>query len=407
MKKMILSLLGLVILGLGALALLYGKEVEEFSHTFVKRFSQESKEKSAEKEPEAEEKFVKLTEEQIAQYGIQIQKAGPQQLFLTLSTRGKVILDPNRLAHVFPKISGVARETRKNIGDRVRVDEIVAILESQEMADLKANYLAALSKEKLMSSLLEREAKLYQKRISAEQDFLNAQNTYAEAKIALQLARQKLRTFGLNEADINQLTTQEPHLPLRLYNIHSPLEGTIIMRHITKGEFVENISKIYEVADLSLVWVEIGIYPKDLHRIKEGQFVDIVHPLDPTLSSTARLIYVSPLIAEETITAQAIAALDNPRGEWRPGSFVKVNIATEQMTCPLAISKEAIQKMDGHDCVFVLTAQGFEKRVVKIGQCDHNYVAIDSGLEPGERYAASNTFLLKADLNKDTVQDDD
>jgi cobalt-zinc-cadmium efflux system membrane fusion protein len=57
--------------------------------------------------------------------------------------------------------------------------------------------------------------------------------------------------------------------------------------------------------------------------------------------------------------------------------------------------------------VFVLTAQGFEKRIVTIGPCDQNYVEIQSGLKPGERYAASNTFLLKADLNKDTVQDDD
>lgn len=74
------------------------------------------------------------------------------------------MLHPDRLVHVLPKISGVAREARKNIGDIVEEGEILAILESREMADTKANYLAAKEKLSLTSSLLEREKRLSEKR---------------------------------------------------------------------------------------------------------------------------------------------------------------------------------------------------------------------------------------------------
>jgi membrane fusion protein, heavy metal efflux system len=153
------------------------------------------------------------------------------------------------------------------------------------------------------------------------------------------------------------------------------------------------------VADLRTVWVEIGIYPKDLYRVKEGQMVEVVVPVE-NKGSQARLIYVSPIVADETITAKAVAELDNPQGIWRPGVFVKVNIATEKISLPLVIPKEAVQNSDGRDFVFIVTAEGFEKRFIKLGQSDNENVEVLSGLNPGEQYVANKTFLLKAELGK-------
>jgi cobalt-zinc-cadmium efflux system membrane fusion protein len=344
------------------------------------------------------ENTVKLTEEQIKQMGLKFQKAGPGNLLLTLSTRGKIILHPDRLAHIIPKAAGVAREVNKNIGDFVRIGDIMAGLESRDMADVKASYLASLSKKRLAASSLEREEKLYKEKVSAGQDYLNAKNVYEESIISVQLARQKLRAFGLENEEIDQLANQNDP-DLRLYQIRSPIDGAVIMRHITKGEFVENTATIYQIADLSRVWVDIGIYPKDLYKVKEGQMVEVVVPVE-NKGSQAKLIYVSPIVADETITAKAVAELDNPQGIWRPGVFVKVNIATEKISLPLVIPKEAIQNIDGRDCAFVVTPDGFERRFIKIGQSDNENVEVISGLNPGEQYVANKTFLLKAELGK-------
>lgn len=346
----------------------------------------------------SEENIIPLSTDQIKDLGIQTKIAGPGELSVTISTRGKIILHPDKLAHILPKISGVAKEARKNIGDRVKEDEVLAILESREMADIKANYLAAKEKASLALSLLEREKRLHEKKVSAEQDYLNAKSAYAEAQINVQLSEQKLHAFGIEDEEIKELSNK--HNPdLRLYDIRSPMDGIVIARHINKGEFIENTTTIYEIADLSTIWIEIGIYPKDLVRVKEGQMVDISLPVDGKIAQ-AKIIYLSPIIQDETITAKAVAELNNPSGNWRPGSFVKVNIATENVFAPLLISKEAIQEIEGKEFVFVKIPEGFEKRQTQVGVSDDKNVEILSGLSAGEEYASSKTFLLKADLSK-------
>lgn len=349
-----------------------------------------------------EDHIIEVSSGKIKELGIQTKEAGPGELTIALSTRGKIIIHPDKLAHILPKVSGVARWVGKNIGDDVKKDEILAVLESREIADIKANYLAAQEKEKLALLLFTREERLYQKKISAEQDYLNAKSSYEETKINVQLAKQKLRAFGLTDEEIEELA-KEDDPDLRLNEIRSPMDGTVVFRHITKGEFIENTATIFEIADLTNVWIEIGIYPKDLNKVKEGQLVDVSLPSDEK-TSPAKIIYLSPIIQDETITAKAIAEMNNPNGKWRPGSFVKVNIATEKINVPIAVPKEAIQEIEGDEYIFVRVPEGFEKRRVQTGKTDNANVEILSGLNQGEEYASSKTFLLKADLSKEDAE---
>lgn len=362
------------------------------------RFKNKASERAEAKAHEhADINIIYLSQAQQADFGIDTKLASPGVLSASLSTRGKIILHPDRLVHVLSKIPGVAKVAEKNIGDSVKEDELLAVLESREMADIKANYLAAEEKLSLASSLLEREKRLYEKKVSAEQDYLNAKSFYEEAKINVQLAKQKLHAFGLRDGEINKLSADH-NSDLRLYDIRSPIDGIVLTRHITKGEFIENTAIIYEIADLSTVWIEIGIYPKDLIKVHKGQMVKISLPDGKT--AEAKIIYLSPIIQDETITAKAVAELKNPSENWRPGSFVKVNIATGEKELPVVVPKEAIQEMEGKDVIFVKVPEGFERRAVQLGERDDRYVEIRSGLKQGEEYASSKTFLLKADLSK-------
>lgn len=346
----------------------------------------------------SEENVIFISPEKIKELGIQTMVAESGQLSVTLATPGKIILQPDRLAHILPKISGVAQEARKNIGDRVKEGDVLAIFESREMADIKASYLAAKEKENLSFYLLEREKRLFEKKVSAEQDYLKAKSAYQEAKINVQLAEQKLHAFRIQEDEIKGLSS-EHNLDLRIYDVRSPIDGIVIARHITNGEFIENTTTIYEIADISTIWVEIGIYPKDLAKVKKGQMVNVALPVDDTVAE-AKIIYLSPIIQDETITAKAVAEMKNQNENWRPGSFVKVNIDTEKIFAPVIITKEAIQDIEGKPFVFVKVPKGFEIRQVRLGVSDKENIEVLSGLNVGDEYASSNTFLLKADLSK-------
>ncbi len=336
-------------------------------------------------------RLPKWTESQLAENDIEIRKAGPGVLKVWVSCSGNVVVHPDYIAHVVPKVSGIAKEIRKNLGDQVDAGEVMVVLESREAAGAKANYITAITNERLAKAALDRELRLYKKGISSEQDYLNAQNNYEKTKITLQLFKQKLQTHGLSDEEIYSLNF-ENNSDFRNYEIRSPIAGTVIKRHISSGEFIQDSNTIFKIANLHKVWIEMGIYPQDLLSIKERQNIEIIAPIE-NQSGRGRLIYISPLIDDETLLIKAIAELDNQNGEWRAGMFVNIKIATDQIAVPLVVPKEALQNVDGEVHLFVITPQGIEKRPVKSGRCDQQYVEILSGLEPGERYISNvNAF---------------
>ena len=214
-----------------------------------------------------------------------------------------------------------------------------------------------------------------------------------------------MKAFGLSNEAIAQLPEQKER-PLRDYEIYAPIDGTVLKRHLTMGEFIDHQATIYEIADLSSVLAETAVYPKDIQRVHEGQQVEVMN-LENHSTAKGPLIYLSPMIDGEAIAVKAIALIDNPKGDWRPGLFVNVMIATDHISSPLVISKGALQKIDGKDCAFVKTAKGFEKRELKVGRCDNQNIEVLSGLLPGEKYVSKNPFLLKAEMNKDSAKDED
>jgi membrane fusion protein, heavy metal efflux system len=366
-----------------------------------------SQEANAEEEEEfeKEEFLVPMSDEERSALGIKVQKASPAQLNIYVSSRGKVILQPDKVAHIVPKVTGIVREVWKNIGDSVHIGELLAVMESAEMAESKANYLAALQKEKLARSLFEREEKLNQKKISAEADFLHALAQFEQAQIDLQLAQQKLYAYGLADTEIANLTKQKVQ-DLLFYEIHSPISGEVINRDITKGEYLEGMSSIFEIANLDHVWVEIGLFPKDLSKVKLGQMVQVISPFQDNASS-AKLTYISPIIQAETITTKALAELDNSTRDWRPGTLVKTNILTDTINVPLALPIDALQEIEGQNSIFVKTDKGFLMKPVKIGKRDQHLFEIISGIEPEDYCAITETFILKAELGNELAEDDE
>ena len=347
------------------------------------------------------EEVITLNPQQIEAAGIRIQAAQAGQLQEHVMSPGKIILNADRIAHIYPKVSGVAKEVRKNLGESVKGFETIALLESQEAATIKAAYLAALQKEKYSLTMLQLEQNLSDKGVSVLQEYETSLNKYEKARLALEVSKQNLYALGLTQREIENLPKAEAST-LRFYELRAPFEGNILTRHITIGELLSPSSEVYTIGDMSKLWVEISLYPQNLPKLSKGQNIALRDMNGRT--GEAELLYMGSAIDEDTRRIQAIALLDNSEGQWQPGTFVTVTIASDTVSVPLAISKDAVQKMDGQDCAFIVNETGFEIRPIKIGRTDGSIIEVLSGIAEGEHYAASNSFLLKAEHEKDEAE---
>ncbi len=353
-----------------------------------------------EKDHEYGEGVITLSPEQIAEGGLETIEASADVLATRLTVPGSISPDSDRIARVAVRLTGTVAELRKRLGDWVDKGEVVAVLESRDVADAKSEYLAARSTDELQQTLSERERMLWDKRISPEQQYLKARAASRETRIRLDQARQKLFALGLSEGEIADLP-QQPIANLRRQEIRSPGAGRVVERRVDVGSAVgrDNLeTDLFVIVDVSEVWVDLAVAPADLSLMKEGQKIEIAGTANQR--ATAEIIFVGPLLDKETRSARVVARLENRSGLWRPGAFITAGILIDEQTVAVAIPKSAVQTIEGKPVVFVRTGKGFLKRAVTLGLQDEKSVEIVAGLQAGEPVAAANTFTLKAELGK-------
>lgn len=341
---------------------------------------------------------VRLTDQQVATAGMTILTAGPRRMVSTFELPGQVRTDETKLAHVVARVQGVVAEVLKKEGDAVRRGELMAVLNSRELADAKSAYLTAERQVAFTRTTAEREQSLWQKKISAERDYLEARRLFDEAQLALRLAEQTLVVLGVPKDAVANLASAPPESMAR-FEIRAPLDGRVIARDVTVGEAVRADERIFSVADLRSVWIDVTVYARDLGQVHEGQDVQI-RSSDLEREVSGRVSYVGPVVGEETRAATARIVIPNARGEWRPGLFVTVSLVHEAATAPIAVAAEAIQTFRDWQVVFVRYGDQFEARPLELGRRDGDWIEVLSGLKPGERYAAKNSFAVKAEIGK-------
>ncbi len=197
----------------------------------------------------------------------------------------------------------------------------------------------------------------------------------------------------------------ESNESLQSYEVKSSLAGTVIGKDVRQGEFVKEGEVIYSVADLSTVWVDLNVHRKDFDRLKVGEAVTIFAGEGMT-NATGTVSYISPFGAEDTQTMLARVELPNPTGKWRPGLFVTGEIVVEEAEVPVAVKASALQSFRDWDVVFMADGSMFEIAILELGRRDSEWVEVVSGLKAGQKYAAENSFIIKADILKSGASHD-
>lgn len=200
------------------------------------------------------------------------------------------------------------------------------------------------------------------------------------------------------------LAAVESNESLQVYSIAAPLSGVVTTRNANPGEQTGE-KMLFTVADLSTVWVELSLFPRDVAKVRVGQSVR-VKSTEAGLQADGKVIYVAPFGQSSNQTLTARVLLDNSERRWAPGLYVSAEVTLAQTEVPLAIHSEAVQMLDGRGSVFVKDREGFTPHEVKLGRRDSETVEVLSGINVGDTYVTANSFVLKAEFLKSHASDE-
>ena len=360
-------------------------------------------EQDHEQHDEHEEPELRFSAAQLQEFSIKLAQTKPGVISKTSELTGEVIVAPERLYHVVPRVSGVVRQVYKHLGDYVKAGDLLAVLSSRDLADAKAGFAATDSLLQLANTNLQREKKLYKQQVTAKRNYHQARQAYAEMSIKRKAAKQRLLALDLTEQSINSILKQSDK-DLTLYELHAPADGIIIEKHVVHGEVLETNIRSFTIADLSKVWINLTVYQKDLPFIHQGQQVQISTRFGLTnneITALGKISWISPTLDEKTRSATARVVIDNTDGYWRPGLFVSAQVSIEKSKADMVVPLSALQTVEGQTMVFVQHEDGgFEPQAVQTGRRDFQQVEILQGLKLGQTYVSENAFSLKAQLQK-------
>ena len=340
-----------------------------------------------------EEGRISLNEQQIKAAGIELEAAAPRDLGIVVSFPGEIRFDEDRTAHVVPRVPGVVESVQANLGEPVKKGRLLAVIASQQISDLRSEQQAAQRRVELARVTFAREKELWQERISAEQDYLQARQSLQEAEIALANARQKVAALGtsVTAAGGNR------------YELRAPFDAVVVEKHLTLGEVVSEASNAFTLSDLSRVWATFAVSPRDLDKVASGRAVRVSSP-DLNAEVDGKVGYVGSLLGEQNRAATVRVTLTNPDGAWRPGLFVSIAVTARTAPAAVTVPHDAVQTVEDKPSVFVRSAEGFDTRPVTLGRRDGAWVEVLDGIPAGALVATRGSFTLKSELGKASAE---
>ena len=293
----------------------------------------------------------------------------------TIRTVGVVATNQKSEAHIHSRVNGWIETIYADyVGKKVKRGAALYALYSPELISTQEEYLAA-----------------------------NRQNGVGQeiAKTALD----RLRLWGVPQTELDKLEKNQK--ASRTMTFESPISGFIINKSAIQGMYITPGMELYQMADLSLVWIMVTLYEFDIAIIKVGDEANVQIPYNPKLNFKAKISYISPEIEVETRTAKARIEVENRNQNFKPGMYVNV-ILSKDLGEAIIIPEDAVIDTGLRKIVFVKSGPSrFEPREVKIGSRVENQFAIISGLKAGEEIVTSAHFFIDAEskLRAATLKD--
>ncbi len=323
---------------------------------------------------------VTLTKHQLFHIHLETAEVNESSAPIPLTLPGKVVLNERRRAAISARLAGRVEKITAFAGDRVRAGQALAEVFSQDFLSLQMEYLQALER---------------------TQRFGNESTDQSTAKTILHSARNKLEVAGLSEADLHELETGK--VPMSHLHVRAPFSGAVLAAEVVQGQFVELGAPLFEIADLSTLWILADIYEQDLPRVHKGMKAQVEVAPYPRATFAATLAEIFGVVDAQSRTVKARLEVRNPNGKLKPEMFASVHLTTELGGSAIKVPAGAILGETEKHFVFVaMNDSTFEKREVRTGAETREIVEVLDGLATGERIVTRGGFFLKSELAKET-----
>jgi Cu(I)/Ag(I) efflux system membrane fusion protein len=209
----------------------------------------------------------------------------------------------------------------------------------------------------------------------------------------------RLRNWDVGAVAIDRL--RKGGAPTRTLTLASPVTGIVLDKRAIQGMRFMPGEMLYQIADLSTVWVVTEIFEQDLARVSVGQQAQVSFSAMPGKIFTGTVTFVYPTVTPETRTAKVRIELANHEGHLRPSLYGTVEIATPVASGPVvSVPDSAVLDTGTRQVVLVERGEGlYEPREIKIGMRAGGYIEVQSGLKEGEHVLVSANFLIDAESN--------
>jgi Cu(I)/Ag(I) efflux system membrane fusion protein len=329
--------------------------------------------------PSTNTNIITLTQESLELINPRIEKVPLRSMPIGFTSSGRVGFNEKKLVHITSKVSGWVEKVYSFIGDRVLKGDTLVTIYSPEYLSAQSEFIQAEERLKSVS-----------RTDSVE---------YKTAFALFNSAKAKLLLLGASETEAKDLS--DNHQPKSPLAIRSPLSGTVIESSVITGSVVSKEDNLFEVSDLSSLWIMANVYERDITLVKKGQVVEITISAIPEKTFSGTVEAINDVLDETTRTFKVRIGVDNTGGLLKPKMFCQCQFKAQFSEKLLAVPLSAVQTMEGEKYVFLPKGEGsFEKRAIKTGRELGNYLEVLEGLEPGEEVVTEGSFTLKSELLK-------
>ena len=329
----------------------------------------------------AEAPQVEISPEQQQLIGVKTATVAVMPLRKVIRTVGRIDADERKLATINTKIEGWIEKLHVDYTGRyVKKGEPLAEIYSPELLATQQEFLSAV--------------KLARRSKPANKDAYG-ELIAKDAGALVEAARERLRLWDITESQIQKI--EETGKPVRTLTLYSPVSGYVIQKMAILGMKVMPGEKLFDIADLSTLWLIADIYEYELPLVRVGDTARIILSYFPGKEMSSKIDYVYPAISAETRTAKVRFRLSNPGGRLKPQMYTNVDIKIN-MGKKLAIPESAVIDTGVRQVVYVDKGEGaFEPREVMLGMRAEGFVEVLSGLKAGEKVASSANFLIDSE----------
>jgi Cu(I)/Ag(I) efflux system membrane fusion protein len=354
--------------------------------------SQEQQEQAVQEAPQ-----VEITPELQQRIGVKTVKAIVKPIQKTIRTVGRIEIDERNQATVNTKIEGWIEKLYVDYTGRyVKKGEPLAEIYSPELLATQQEFINTKKWVGKQTIPTPQEGHNHgAKAETPEPASVLKQMLEKDAAATLEAARQRLRLWDMSKAQIKKI--EETGQPVRTITLYSPVSGYITQKMAIQGMKVMPGEKLFDVADLSHVWIVADIYEYELSAVRVGQPVKITLSYFPGREWASKIDYIYPIFSAETRTAKVRLTLPNPRGELKPQMFTNVEIRIN-LGRKLTIPDSAVIDTGKGQVVYVDRGNGsFEPREIQTGLRADGAVEVLRGLKTGEKVASSANFLIDSE----------